>query len=217
MPSVAASLLDNPKLGLEELASEALIDVITQIADGSDPLNQKLIAVSETSKRLSEDCGDDTLTSGPLGSESDTDKATCPTPSLPIPKTIPTQGLAVSYLLRFYNNINMYERDYPKKSSEPPLSDLLQSLRILLVNHLVLVLRGVFDLEKCTKTPLLPYILIGNTPIGLMPELMQATYRAQSITRDSEMMDEVSSRHNFVHWPFHTEVINLGGRCSCRC
>ncbi|KAL0871377.1 hypothetical protein ABMA27_005111 [Loxostege sticticalis] len=181
VPSVAAALLDNPKLSLDELASEAIMDVITQIADGSDPLNQKLIAVSETSKRLSEDCGDDTLTSGPLGSEMDADKADCPTPSLPIPKTIPTQGLAVSYLLRFYNNINLYEREHPKKSSEPPLSDLLQNMRTLLVNHLVLVLQGRFELEKCRKSPLLPYLLIGNTPIGLIPEVLLATYTEKEV------------------------------------
>ncbi|XP_034834526.1 ubiquitin conjugation factor E4 B [Maniola hyperantus] len=185
VPSVAASLLDNPKLSLEELASEAVMDVITQIVDGSDPLNQKLIAVSETTKRLSEDCGDDILTTGHLGSESDPDKADCPTPSLPIPKTIPSQGLAVSYILKFYNNINLYEREHSKKSSEPPLSDLLQSLRTLLVNNLVLVLRGMFELEKCRKSPLLPYILIGNTPIGLIPEVVLATYL------DQEAFDEV--------------------------
>ncbi|KAM3965710.1 LOW QUALITY PROTEIN: ubiquitination factor E4B [Aphomia sociella] len=187
VPSAAAALLDNPKLGVDELASHAIMDIIFQIIDGSDPLNQKLIAVSETTKRLSEDCGDDMLTSGPLGSDFDTDKAECPTPSLPIPKTIPTQGLAVSYLLRFYNNINLYEREHPKKSSEPPLSDLLQNLRTLLVNHLVLVLQGAFELEKCRKSPLLPYILIGNTPTGLIPELLIATYL------DKEVFEEVFS------------------------
>ncbi|KAJ2945762.1 hypothetical protein O0L34_g604 [Tuta absoluta] len=189
VPSVAASLLDNPKLSLDEIASEAIMDVIIQIADGSDPLNQKLIAVSETTKRLSEDCSDETLTAGPLGSETDAEKpteaGTCPAPSLPIPNTIASQGLAVSYLLKFYNNINLYERDYPKKSSEPPLSDLLQSMRTMLVNYLVLVLQGGFDLEKCRKSPLLPYILIGNTPIGLIPELVEATYL------DKEVFEEV--------------------------
>lgn len=185
VPSVAASLLDNPKLNLEELASEALMDVITQIIDGLDPLNQKLIAITETTKRLSEDCGDDVLTSGHLGSETDTDKADCPTPSLPIPKNVPTQALAVSYILKFYSNINIYEREHPKKSSEPPLSDLLQSLRTLLVNNLVLVIRGRFELEKSRKSPLLPYILIGNTPIGLIPEVVLATYL------DQEAFDEV--------------------------
>lgn len=185
VPSVAVALLDNPKLGLDELASHAIMDIIFQITDGSDPLNQKLIAVSETSKRLSEDCSDDTLTSGPLGSEIDADKLDCPTPSLPMPKTIPTQGLAVSYILRFYNNINLYEREHPKKSSEPPLSDLLQNLRTLLVNHLVLVLQGAFELEKCKKSPLLPYILIGNTPTGLIPELLLATYL------DKDVFEEV--------------------------
>ncbi|CAH0400986.1 unnamed protein product [Chilo suppressalis] len=181
VPSVAAALLDNPKLGLDELASEAVMDIITLVADGVDPLNQKLLAVSETSKRLSEDCGDDLLTSGPLGSDMDADGSDCPTPSLPLPKTVPTQALAVSYLLRFYNNINLYEREYPKKSSEPPLSDLLQSLRTLFVNHLVLVLQGKFDLEKSKKSPLLPYILNGNTPSGLIPEILLATYLEKDV------------------------------------
>ncbi|XP_013180036.1 PREDICTED: ubiquitin conjugation factor E4 B-like [Papilio xuthus] len=179
VPNVAAMLLDNPKLSLEELASEALIDIITQLEDGADPLNQKLIAIAETTKRLMEDCGDDTLTSGPLGSETDNQKSGN-TVNLVLPKTIPTQGLAVSYLLRFYNNINLYEREHPKKSSEPPLSDLLQTLRTLIVNHLVLVLRGKFNLEKCRKSPLLPYILIGSTPIGLIPEILLATYLEES-------------------------------------
>lgn len=188
MPSVAASLLDNPKLGLEEIASEALMDTLCQIIDGNDPLNQKLIAITETTKRLSEDCGDgdDLLTSGHLGSEADASKSDCPTPSLPIQKPMPSQGLAVSYILKFYNNINLYERDHPKKSSEPPLSDLLQSFRTLLVNNLVLVLRGKYDLEKCRKSPLLPYLLIGNTPIGLIPEVLLATYQ------DKEAFEEVS-------------------------
>lgn len=161
------------------------MDVIMQIADGADPLNQKLIAISESSKRLSDDCGDDTLTSGLLGSEADFEKSECPAPSLPMPKTIPTQGLAVSYILRFYNNINLYEREHSKKSSEPPLSDLLQTLRTSLVNHLVLVLQRKFGLEKWRKSPLLPCILIGNTPIGLIPELMLATYL------DKEVFEEV--------------------------
>ncbi|XP_039756044.1 ubiquitin conjugation factor E4 B [Pararge aegeria] len=184
VPSIAISLLDNPKLSLEELASEALMDVLTQLLDKSDPLNQKLIAVTEITKRLSEDCGDD-LTTGHLLSETDPDKADCPTPSLPIPKTIPAQGLAVSYILKFYNNINIYEREHSKKSSEPPLSDLLQSLRTLLVNNLVLVLRGRYDFPTCNKSPLLPYILNGNTPIGLMPEVLLATYM------DKEAFDEI--------------------------
>lgn len=186
VPSVAASLLDNRKLSLEELASEALIDVITQIADGSDPLNQKLIAITETTKRPSDECGDDMLTCGPIGSETEADKADCPAPSLPLPKTIPTQGLAVSYIIRFYSNINSYEREYSKKSSEPPLSDLLQSLRTLLVNHLVLVLQGNFELEKCRKSPLLPYMLVVSPPTGLIPELLLATYT------NKEVFEEVS-------------------------
>lgn len=185
VPSVAASLLDNPKLSLEEMASEALMDVILQISNGADPLNQKLIAVSETTKRLNEDCGDDTLTGGgPLSSDNDPDKSGCPAPSLPIPKTIPTQGLAVSYILRFYNNINIYEREHPKKSSEPPLSDFLQNLRTLLVSQLVLVLRDKMDLEKCRKSPLLPYLLIGNAPTGLVPELLVATYLDKEVFED---------------------------------
>lgn len=185
VPSVAASLLDNPQLSLDELASEALIDVITQIADGSDPLNQKLIAITETTKRP-EDCGDDMVTCGRVGSETEADKADCPAPSLPLPKTIPTQGLAVSYIVRFYTNINSYEREYSKKSSEPPLSDLLQSLRTLLVNHLALVLQGKFELEKCRKSALLPYMLVVSPPTGLIPELLLATYN------DKEVFEEVS-------------------------
>ncbi|CAH2093120.1 unnamed protein product [Euphydryas editha] len=182
VPSVAASLLDNPKLSMEELASEALMDVISQIIDGFDPLNQKLIAITETTKKFSEDCGEDVSTG--LSSETDTEKADCPTPSLPIQKTVPQQSLAVSYILKFYSNINLYEREHSKKSSEPPLSDLLQSIRTLLVNNLVLILRGKYDLEKGRKSPLLPYILMGNTPTGLIPEVLLATYSDKEAFED---------------------------------
>lgn len=180
MPSVAASLLDNPKLSLDDLASQALLDVITQIADGSDPLNQKLIAITETTKRLTEDV-DEMLISGQAVPEADADKSDCPTPTLPLPKTIPTQGLAVSYIVRFYTNINTYEREHSKKSSEPPLSDLLQSLRTLLVNYLVLVLQCKFDLEKCRISALLPYVLVVSPPTGLIPELLLATYANKDV------------------------------------
>lgn len=175
MPSVAASLLDNPKLSIDELTSQALMDVMSALIDGTDPLNHKVVAVYETSKNLIEDGGDNTP-SAPPTSEAATDKTECPAPSLPIPESIPSQGLAVSYIMKFYNNINLYERDNAKKSSEPPLSDLLQNLRSMLVYHLVLVLMGRFELEKCRKSPLLPYILIGNPPIGIISELVFATY-----------------------------------------
>ncbi|KAJ8712456.1 hypothetical protein PYW07_005298 [Mythimna separata] len=210
VPSVAASLLDNPKLSLDELASEALIDVITQIADGSDPLNQKLIAITETTKRPSEDCGDDVLTSGQTSSETEAEKPDCPAPSLPLPKTIPTQGLAVSYIVRFYTNINSYEREYSKKSSEPPLSDLLQSLRTLLVNHLVLVLQGKFELEKCRKSALLPYVLVVSPPTGLIPELLLATYN------DKEVFEEVFIPLVMgIREEMRRAVSPLGGRGAC--
>lgn len=186
MPSAAASLLDNPKISLDELASQALMDVISTIVDGNDLLNQSPVAIYETSKKPSVDNGDD-LTSGPLSSETETEKTECPAPSLPITKTMPAQGLAVSYLLRFYININFYARGNAKKCSEPPLSDMLQSLRSNIVNHLVLVLLGKFDLEKCPKSPLLPYILIGNAPSGVISELVVATYE------DKEVFEEVSS------------------------
>ncbi|KAH9639617.1 hypothetical protein HF086_010024 [Spodoptera exigua] len=210
VPSVAASLLDNPKLSLEELASEALIDVITQIADGSDPLNQKLIAITETTKRPSDECGDDMLTCGPIGSETEADKADCPAPSLPLPKTIPTQGLAVSYIIRFYSNINSYEREYSKKSSEPPLSDLLQSLRTLLVNHLVLVLQGNFELEKCRKSPLLPYMLVVSPPTGLIPELLLATYTNKEVFEEVFVPLVMGIREEM-----RRAVSPLGGRGAC--
>ncbi|XP_041982233.1 ubiquitin conjugation factor E4 B [Aricia agestis] len=185
VPSVAASLLDNPDLSLRALASESIMDIISQIIDGSDPLNQKLIAISEMTKQPNEEGGDDILTTGFLGSESDQEKSDCPTPLLPLSQKISTQSLLVSYLLKFYNNIKLYEKDHPKKSSEPPLADLLQTLRTLLVNHLVLVLRNKYDIEKCKKSPLLPYLLNGNAPNGLIPEVMLATYT------DQEAFDEV--------------------------
>ncbi|XP_045500797.1 ubiquitin conjugation factor E4 B [Colias croceus] len=188
VPSVAAALLDNPKLSLDELASEALMDVIMQIVDGSDPLNQKALIsllIRQSMKELNEECVDDLLAKDPNTLETETEEGECPAPLLPLPKEITTQAIAVSYLLKFYYNINIYERDYPKKSSEPPLSDLLLSLRTLIVDHLVLVLRRRFELEKSRKSPLLPYIMIGNTPTGLIPELLLNTYQ------DQEALEEV--------------------------
>ncbi|CAK1555609.1 unnamed protein product [Leptosia nina] len=188
VPSVAAALLDNPKLTLNEIASEALMDVMMQILDGSDPLNHRaLLALltRQSMKELSEECVDDLLAKDPNTIQIDPEEGECPKPLLPLPKDITNQALAVSYLLKFYYNINIYERDYPKKSSEPPLSDLLLSLRTLIVDHLVLVLRRKFDLEKSRKSPLLPYIMIRNTPTGLISELMLNTYQ------DEEAFEEV--------------------------
>lgn len=180
VPSVAAALLDNPKLSVQELASLAIFDILTMISDNIDPLDQKVRAIAEISKKPSDDRVDDLLSSaGSSKTEGGTEKPDCPTPTLPVPK-MPAQGLAISYLLRFYNHINLYEREFSKKCSEAPLSELLPRLRIIIVNHIVLVLQGKFDLEKSNSSPLLPYILIGNTPVGLIPELLQLTYLDQT-------------------------------------
>ncbi|VVC87251.1 unnamed protein product [Leptidea sinapis] len=181
-PSVAASLLDNPNISLEELASQAIMDVIGQISDGSDPLNYKpLVAVltRDSMKELSEENDDDPLAKDPSTIKPEVEEGECPKPSLPLPKDIPSQSLAVSYLAKFYYNINIYERDYPKKSSEPPLSDLLLNLRKIIVDHLILVLRGQFGLVKSRKSPLLPYVMLCITPLGLLSELLRAIYQDQ--------------------------------------
>ncbi|CAH4029952.1 ubiquitin conjugation factor E4 B [Pieris brassicae] len=188
VPSVAAALLDNPKLSIDELASEALMDVMLQIVDGSDPLNHKALVVllmKQSMKELSEECVDDLFAKDPNNLDMDTEEGECPSPLLPLPKDITNQALAVSYLLKFYYNVNVYERDNPKKSSVPPLSDLILSMQSLIVDHLVLVLRRKFELQKSRKSPLLPYLMTGNTPTGLIPEILLNTYE------DQEALDEV--------------------------
>lgn len=112
----------------------------------------------------------------------------CPIPSLPLPgllskpdnsKQTPV-GLIFNYLLEAYSRVALEERNFPKKSSIPPLSELLGELRCQVIHYTALVLQGLIvdDGDSAGKpgTSLLLNPLLNQTlPRGFVSELVART------------------------------------------
>ncbi|KAK7497939.1 hypothetical protein BaRGS_00010810 [Batillaria attramentaria] len=100
----------------------------------------------------------------------------------------PSKELDVlNYLLDGYERISTEERTAPKRSSIPPMSDVLAEARNQCVLNTSLVLRGVFsqDSSQCHVSQLLPFLLSHNLPRVFLPELVQ------KLRQDKEAFSEV--------------------------
>ena len=83
---------------------------------------------------------------------------------------------AFDYLLQCYARVTTEELNHPRKSSIPPLSDLLIDLRAQIVQHTSLLLRGVIlpeIFESMREISLLLQTLLDQTlPRGFLSELV---------------------------------------------
>ncbi|XP_017878482.1 ubiquitin conjugation factor E4 B [Ceratina calcarata] len=93
-----------------------------------------------------------------------------------------SQPKSLTYLLDCYSKIATEERNHPKKSSTPPLSDVLTALRAQCVQYSSLVLQGLVGIsQSCTTypfamTPLLYPVLSQSLPRGYLHELVSRTH-----------------------------------------
>ncbi|XP_055958481.1 ubiquitin conjugation factor E4 B [Patella vulgata] len=82
----------------------------------------------------------------------------------------------INYLLDCYERVGIEERTAPKRSSIPPMSDVLSIARNQCVCLTSLVLQGTFSTNRsCVNgtSHLLPYLMSHNLPRGFLPELVQ--------------------------------------------
>lgn len=96
------------------------------------------------------------------------------------------QKLALNYLMDCYSRVGVEERNHPKKSSIPPLSDLLTELRSQMVQHTALVLQGYIVpssiLSNKREQSLLFTPFVQQTlPRGFISELVMRTHANQPL------------------------------------
>ncbi|CAG2054698.1 unnamed protein product, partial [Timema podura] len=162
-------------LDVQDLVSQALMEVLALFKRGENPMTD--IAPVPPCPAV-----------GNLDSP-----GVSPTPASPVvtlphePLLVPAlqqpqdaYTLSLSYLVNCYSRVTVEERNHPKRSSIPPLSDILSDIRAQCVQFSALILQGVmFEDQPPHETPLLGLLL--NTqqqqlPRGFLPELVARTY-----------------------------------------
>lgn len=179
LPETAKSLQENPSVRLSALISNTIQEVLAISTTGVDPFVNLKPEEPESSPSFT---GSPTLNSpsvSPAGS--------CPIPLLTMrppessrPVNIHPAELSLNFLMDSYNRVAIEERNHPKKSSVPPLSNLLAELRMQLVQHATLVLRGYVG-TRGRESPLLQPMLQQTIPRGFVNELVSRTYQDEKV------------------------------------
>ncbi|XP_014216828.1 ubiquitin conjugation factor E4 B [Copidosoma floridanum] len=163
---------------IADLTSQAIMEVLFKFSSGEDPL--KDIAVD-----VSLDCKDNPsnlstpmqspVTTLPVDPSTSSQPDVTPSDQSPEPKSI-------VYLLDCYARVAAEEKNHPKRSSVPPLSDVFATLRAQCVQHVSLLLQGYLPSDQASqpssscKSALLPYVLKQKLPRGFLHELVARTH-----------------------------------------
>lgn len=178
LPETAKSLKENPSLSTTDLISQSLMEVLCMISIGNNPF-----------QHLSQSGDNDNLSLNSFSisptqnlSPSPSPVLSCPVPLLPF-KSVENdsnQLIAMNYLMDSYNRVSTEERNHPKRSSVPPLSDVLSDLRSQLVQYTALILQGfLFQSDNPGKREvslLLNPLLQQTLPRGFLMELVAKTH-----------------------------------------
>lgn len=113
---------------------------------------------------------------------------TCPIPLLTMKNPEVTVRdslvLAINFLMDSYNRVSVEERNQPKRSSIPPLSDVLTELRAQIIHHTTLIVQG-FVIEASvndnSKSHIFNSILQQSIPRGFLTELVTRTHTNERV------------------------------------
>ncbi|XP_050525292.1 ubiquitin conjugation factor E4 B [Daktulosphaira vitifoliae] len=94
-----------------------------------------------------------------------------------------TTSAALKFLFDCYSRIAVEERQYPKRSSSPPVCSLLQNIRAQCVSHSIMLLTNtcILDDKESARileplhSPLTEFLLQGTLPRGFLNELFNRT------------------------------------------
>lgn len=183
LPQTAEHLKENPHLSIRDLTSCAVMEILDLIAKGGNPFKNIVVQNHDITDTYSLHSG----SVSPAQSSPSTSDMQCPIPALIMKDTGSDETpitVAISFLMESYNRVAQEERNHPKRSSIPPLSDVLTEVRAQLVQYTTLVLQGrvVPGLERgYGKSPLLAPILNLAAPRGFMIELVTSTYTDEKL------------------------------------
>lgn len=129
VPETSESFKEAP-ITSDNLISQAIMEVLSQIATGNNPLKNLVINTESDNASLN------SVTLSPSQSPV-VSPVNCPNTSVAIcASSNSPQSLAINYLTESYSRVAVEERNHPKKSSIPPLSEVLADLRAQLVSRI---------------------------------------------------------------------------------
>lgn len=172
LPHTADDLKTNTSLSIRDIISNALMEVVVQISKGNNPFKDLM-----QSNDAADTSSINSLSPSPSPSHS------CPIPTLPTKRVEVSDSPlnhALNYLMECYNRVSVEERNHPKRSSIPPLSDVLTEIRAQIIQYTTLLLKGYIipndELYKFGRSPLLSPILEQTLPRGFLTEIVTRTH-----------------------------------------
>ncbi|XP_026280818.1 ubiquitin conjugation factor E4 B isoform X1 [Frankliniella occidentalis] len=149
-------------VNVQDLISQVLMEVLDQFTTGENPLTY-----------------DRPESPVPMSSKEQPAERKEPS-ALHIVQTKASNGL--NYLLDCYARVAVEERNQPKRSSTPPLKEVLADIRAQCVQLSSLLLQGIaMEIVPQLPTPLLSPILNQSLPRGFLPELFSRTYTNDAV------------------------------------
>ncbi|XP_074037947.1 ubiquitination factor E4B [Leptinotarsa decemlineata] len=184
LPETAAQLKENPEMSMRDLICTAIMEILHIIVNGGNPFKDLM----QISTDACETASLSSISGSPQNLSLSPSPATgsCPIPLLTMRSTEETDRdqimPALKFLMDSYNRVSVEERNHPKRSSIPPLSDLLTELRAQLIHYTALIIQGyivpnVFRMES----PLLNPILQQSVPRGFLTELVTRTHSEEQL------------------------------------
>lgn len=128
-------------MSTRDIISQCLVEILFELSKGSNPFSSLIQSGSD----LNDTSSLNSFSVSPTNlSPSLSPVTTCPFPSLLLKHSDSEspQQLSWNYLMDCYTRVGAEERNHPKKSSIPPLSDLLTELRLQIIQHTTLILQG---------------------------------------------------------------------------
>ncbi|KAL1494534.1 hypothetical protein ABEB36_010117 [Hypothenemus hampei] len=184
LPQAAELLKEVPQTTIRDLTSTAIMEIFSLITQGNNPFKNITFPSQDIVDTYSVHSG----SVSPVQSSPSTSEILCPVPSLIMNKDNNEDetpaNWAVSFLMDSYNRVAQEERNHPKRSSIPPLSDVLTEVRAQLIQYTTLVLQGklVSGLaQDYGKSSLLCPIVHQTIPRGFLTELVTRTHNNEEV------------------------------------
>ncbi|CAH1109977.1 unnamed protein product [Psylliodes chrysocephalus] len=183
LSETAKLLQETPSIPIRDLTSNAIMEIMFKFVKGENPFKN-------VPQPISDMCESASIESSPsnLSPSSSPTTGGCPIPLLTIKsnnnnnmdENIST--LAMNFLMDSYNRVSVEERNNPKKSSVPPMSEVLTELRAQIIHYTTVVVQGsIINQDNKMNSPLLHPVLQQSIPRGFLTELISRIHTNENL------------------------------------
>ncbi|XP_034248933.1 ubiquitin conjugation factor E4 B [Thrips palmi] len=159
-------------VNVQDLVSQALMEVLDQFASGENPLTY------HSSESPAPSSSTSTSASASTSKEQSTESKELS--ALHLVQAKASNGL--NYLFDCYARVAVEERNQPKRSSTPPLKEVLADIRAQCVQLSSLLLQGIaMEIVPQLPSPLLAPVMNQSLPRGFLPELFARTFNNNAV------------------------------------